>query len=38
MRMRWAPHVEHVRGLKMCYRILVGEPEGKRPLTKLRLR
>jgi hypothetical protein len=37
-RMRWAGHVARM-GTKMnAYRILVGEPEGKRPLGKLRHR
>jgi hypothetical protein len=33
-RMRQAGHVAHM-GEKNVYRILVGRPEGKRPLGKL---
>jgi hypothetical protein len=36
--MRWAGHVTRM-GVKMnSYRILVGKPEGKRPLGRLRCR
>jgi hypothetical protein len=36
-RMRWAGHVARM-GEKNAYRILVGKPEGKRPLGRPRLR
>jgi hypothetical protein len=31
-RMRWVGHVAQIRETRNVYRILVGEPEGKRPL------
>jgi hypothetical protein len=31
-RMRWAGHVARIRAKINAYRILVGKPEGKRPL------
>jgi hypothetical protein len=31
-RMRWAGHVARMGEKKNAYRILVGKPEGKRPL------
>jgi hypothetical protein len=34
--MRWAGHVEHMRVKRNIYRILVGNPEGKRPLGRPR--
>jgi hypothetical protein len=38
-RMRWAGHVVRKgRRLKNVYRVLVGKPEGKRPLGRLRRR
>ena len=36
--MRWAGHVARMGGEEMLYRVLVGKPEGKRPLGKPRLR
>jgi hypothetical protein len=33
--MRWARHVSHMGEKKNAYRILVGMPEGKRPLGRL---
>jgi hypothetical protein len=33
-RMRWAGHVAQMREKRNSYRILVGKPEGKRPLGK----
>jgi hypothetical protein len=36
-RMRWAGHVARM-GKKNAYRILVGKPEGKRPLGRPRRR
>jgi hypothetical protein len=36
-RMRWAGHVARM-GKRNAYRILVGKPEGKRPLGKPRRR
>ena len=35
--MRWAGHVAH-RGRRGAYRVLVGKPEGKKPLGKPRRR
>jgi hypothetical protein len=37
-RMRWAGHVAHVGEGKGVYRVLVGRPEGKRPLERPRRR
>jgi hypothetical protein len=37
-RMRWAGHVVRMGEKKNGYRILVGKPEGKRPLEILRHR
>ena len=36
--MRWAGHVTRMRERRGVYRILVGKPEGKRPLGRPRLR
>jgi hypothetical protein len=36
--MRWAGHVDRVGEKRNTYRILVGKPEGKSPLGRLRLR
>jgi hypothetical protein len=36
--MRWAGHVAHVGEKREVYRVLVGKPEGKRPLGRLRHR
>jgi hypothetical protein len=36
--MRWTEHVAHVGKTRNPYRILVGKPEGKRPLGRPRLR
>jgi len=35
--MRWAGHVTHM-GEERGYRVLVGKPEGKRPLGRPRRR
>jgi hypothetical protein len=35
-RMRWAGHVAHMGEMRNVYKILVGEPEGRRPLRKQR--
>jgi hypothetical protein len=35
-RMRWARHVARVVERRGTYRILVGKPEGKRPLRRPR--
>jgi hypothetical protein len=35
-RMRWAGHVARMREKRNAYRILVGNPEGKRPLGRPR--
>jgi hypothetical protein len=37
-RMRWAGHVARIGETRNVYRILVGKPEGKRPLAKPRRR
>jgi hypothetical protein len=37
-RMRWAGHVARTVERKAVYRVLVGKPEGKRPLGRLRRR
>jgi hypothetical protein len=37
-RMRWAGHVAHTGDMRDTHRILVGKPEGKRPLGRPRHR
>jgi hypothetical protein len=37
-RMKWAGHVARMMETRNAYRILVGNPEGKRPLGRLRRR
>jgi len=37
-RMRWAGHVARMMESRSVYRVLVGKPEGKRPLGRHRLR
>jgi hypothetical protein len=37
-RMRWAGHVARMGPKRNAYRILVGNPEGKRPLERPRRR
>jgi hypothetical protein len=37
-RMRWVGHVAQIGEKKNAYRILVGKPEGKRPLGRPRRR
>jgi hypothetical protein len=37
-RMRWVVHVERLWEMRNAYRILVGNPEGKRPLGRHRRR
>ncbi|KAJ4451431.1 hypothetical protein ANN_02893 [Periplaneta americana] len=37
-RLRWAGHVEHMGGSRNAYTVLVGRPEGKRPLGRSRRR
>jgi hypothetical protein len=37
-RMRWAGHVARMGEKRNAYRILVGKPEGKRPLGRSRRR
>jgi hypothetical protein len=37
-RVRWAENVARTGEKKNLYRILVGKPEGKRPLERPRLR
>jgi hypothetical protein len=34
MQKRWAGHVAHMRGESKVYKVLVGKPEGKRPLGR----
>jgi hypothetical protein len=36
--MRWAGHVARMRKKRNAYRLLVGKPEGKRPLGRPKLR
>jgi len=36
--MRWAGHVAHMGEMKNAYSILLGKPEGKRPLGRPRHR
>jgi hypothetical protein len=36
MRMRWAGHISRIGEKINAYRILVGKPEGKRPLGRPR--
>jgi hypothetical protein len=37
-RIRWAGHVARVRERRCVYKVLVGKPEGKRPLGRPRRR
>jgi hypothetical protein len=37
-RMRWAGHVARMGEERNVYRVLMGKPEGKRPLEKPRRR
>ena len=37
-RMRWAGHVAHMGEERGVYRVLLGKPEGKRPLGRPRRR
>jgi hypothetical protein len=37
-RMRWAEHVARMGDMRNVYRLLVGKPEGKRPLGRSRRR
>jgi hypothetical protein len=37
-RMRWADHAARMREKKNAYKLLVGKPEGKRPLRRPRRR
>jgi hypothetical protein len=37
-RMRWAGHLARIGAKRNAYRILVGNPEGKRPLGRARRR
>jgi hypothetical protein len=37
-RMRWARHVKRLGEKRNAYRLLVGKPEGKRPLRRPRHR
>ena len=37
-RMRWAGHVVHMGEERGLYRVLMGKPEGKRPLGRPRRR
>jgi hypothetical protein len=37
-RMRWAGHVTRIGKKRNAYRLLVGKPEGKRPLGRPRRR
>jgi hypothetical protein len=35
-KIRWAGHVARMREMRAVYRVLVGKPEGKRPLGRPR--
>jgi hypothetical protein len=37
-RLRWAGNIASMRERKVTYRVLVGEPQGRRPLGRLRRR
>jgi len=37
-RMRWTGHVAHMDEERVLYRVLVGKPEGRRPLGRPRRR
>ena len=37
-RLRWAGHIAHMNQSRNAYRVLVGKPEGKRPLGRPRHR
>ena len=37
-RVRWAGHVAHMSEERGVYRVLVGKPEGRRPLGRTRRR
>jgi hypothetical protein len=37
-RLRWVGHIEDMGDMKNAYKILVGKPEGKRPLGTPRRR
>jgi hypothetical protein len=37
-RIRWAGHVARMGGKRNVYRLLVGKPEGKKPLGRPRCR
>jgi hypothetical protein len=37
-RVRWAGHLAHMGDRRGVYRVLVGKPEGKRPLGRPRYR
>jgi hypothetical protein len=37
-RMRWAGHIARIGEKRNAYRVLVGKPEGKKPLGRPRLR
>ena len=37
-RMRWVGHVAHMGYVRGVYRVLVGKPEGRRPLGRPRHR
>jgi hypothetical protein len=34
--MKWAGHISRIKAKSNSYRILVGKPEGKKPLRRLR--
>jgi hypothetical protein len=38
MRMRWVGHVAHVGEERKVYKVLVGKPEGRRPIGRPRRR
>ena len=38
IRMKWAGHVARMGGERVVYRVLLGKPEGRRPLGRPRRR
>jgi len=38
MKMRWAEHVAHMGEERRVYRVLLGKPEGRRPMVRPRRR
>jgi hypothetical protein len=38
LKIRWAWHVAHIGEIRNAYKILLGKPEGKKPLRRPRHR